>query len=145
MFQFQFGVTGPGNLKTPGFHLTKIAHKHSATLEPTVLLLIWFSHEQDLAKILQQDVQGNYLQLSVQRADTCRSCVDHVGHAGHAGRASGVRFGRLCYSGTWGAARPRWSERVWTCCWQVTMGHPRWIKIDKDWWLKHIETYRNMR
>ena len=74
MFQFQFGVTGPGNLKTPGFHFTKIAHKHSATLEPTVLLLNWFSHEQDLAKILQQDVQGNYLQLSVQRADTCRSC-----------------------------------------------------------------------
>ena len=58
-------------------------------------------------------------------------------------RASGVRFGRLCYSGTWGAARPRWSERVWTCCWQVTMGHPRWIKIDKDWCLKHIETWDN--
>ena len=107
MFQFQLEVTSPGNLKTPGFHLTKLIN----TQQLLNRLVNWFSDErtQDLA--------------------TCRSQAMAV--------AWGLRFRRLCYSGTWGAALVL--ECVWRC-WGST-----WATIEIGGWniWKYVETWDN--
>ena len=129
---------------TPGVHLTKIAHKHSATLEPTVLLLNWFSHEQDLAKILQQDVKtctvticslACNVQICVDHRP-CRPCLSYLSASVVLlmffeclcmALASGVRFGRLCYSGTWGAAQP---GRAGRNVFEHAVGRSPWATLD---------------